>query len=242
MGLSDRFALGDFDSTSPTKFKLPLKHVCIKQTKSQIHKGRQVAWVIADAAGKRRQPCTAGHVRPQQCARASYQCCPTLPLSEQGGGGAWIVHLAGGESRVAAGGLTAHLVQWRYRAWTAAELDESSTWLESVNATKSIDAAVAGGAQDVVVVLDSASWVAASRRLSCHATSLVAPTEHFGAWLGGHLGVRVWLLHHHRERGPEADGVSKAFLAHESGGTCLEWASAQLVLRGFEPLSPSNRV
>ena len=57
--------------------------------------GRHVIWIIADAAGLRTR---AGDT--------------PLPLSDQGGGGAWLVeHTAQTGSRR----LTPHPVHWRYR-------------------------------------------------------------------------------------------------------------------------------
>ena len=146
---------------------------------------RLVAWVVADAAGKRRQPCSAGHTHPRQCVRASYQCCPAFPLSEQGRGGAWIVHL-GALDGDRADQRTPYPVCWWYQPWSAAELDESSTWLESINATESIAAAVAGGAVDVIVVLDSLSWVSAGQKLSRHLAGHCLDRQGSGVpWLAG---------------------------------------------------------
>ena len=56
--------------------------------------------------------------------------------------------------------------------------------------------------------------------------------------------TRVFLVFHHREDGPEADDISKAFLATEQdpSKTRLQRASECLQQRGFTALTELNRL
>jgi hypothetical protein len=71
--------------------------------------GRSIAWAMLDAAGARMVGKTARQ----------------LPIKDQGGGGAWILH------------WTKHgslpRMEWRYRAWNSDELLSHSTNLEATN-------------------------------------------------------------------------------------------------------------
>ena len=116
--------------------------------------GRHVIWIIADAAGLRTR---AGDT--------------PLPLSDQGGGGAWLV----ARTDTAAGRQPdPHPVHCRCRPWTTAELAQCSTYLEGLNATETIVVALAGAPDAYIIcVLDSASWCYAARKLRC-------PSPHTG--------------------------------------------------------------
>ena len=185
--------------------------------------GRRVVWIIADAAGLRQR-----------------RDGSALPHSEQGGGGAWMVEPANGPADPSTG---RHPVRWRYAKWTESDLRHCSTWLEGINSTASIAAAIADRPDtDCVLVLDSASWVYAARKLRCHSPELVDPIELFGALLASRPDVRIYILHHLRTDIPEADGISKSDIIQPNGQSGLQLASTLLGMRGFAALTDANRI
>ena len=92
---------------------------------------------------------------------------------------------------------------------------------------------------------------------------MVVQVERLARVLEAQTDVRLFVVFHHREHGPEADAISKAEMAmHKSGG---EWKTAQepptaeayaagtaalgvdaasmmLQARGFQALTPANRI
>jgi hypothetical protein len=181
--------------------------------------GRRTAWVVADAAGFRHG---------------------VSDMAEQGGGGAWIVDVTA--ARAAFTAATPMPVQWFYRAWTPAELVLFSTFLEAANATQILPLVANQGFEDVIIALDNESWVLAGRKLSCRSEDLVAAVEDLARAIDALPGVRVFLVFHHRERGVEADALSKAYILHKDGLHGLEWASTALATRGFAELTDENRL
>jgi len=180
--------------------------------------GRKVAWAMLDAAGAR----MVGTTDRQ------------LPIDKQGGGGAWILH------------WTKHgsppLMEWRYRAWNSDELLSHSTNLEATNATEVAEVLLAKGAQDLVLVMDNASWIQDARILSCGAESMIEPLQAFARLLVTYPDARIFMLFNDRTKGKEADAISKAFLCLPEFGNLLGWqyASERLMNRGFPRLEFAN--
>jgi hypothetical protein len=123
--------------------------------------GRRVVWVMADAAGRRIERHPDGTERV---------------LDVQGGGGAWIIWAGGAAGQ--------DVLRWYYRAWTAEELEHSSTWLEAVNANRLVAEVLAAGAEDVVVCLDNQAWTGCAQRLSCRSEELVMPVLELTSLVG----------------------------------------------------------
>ena len=177
-------------------------------------------------------------------------------LQSQGGGGAWMVS-TGVENQ------QPWPVHWMYRPWAPHEIMQFSTWLEAENGTQLVPVAIAHKAQDIILVLDNRSWVDCAKKLSCKAEDMVVQVERLARVLEAQTDVRLFVVFHHREHGPEADAISKAEMAmHKSGG---EWKTAQepptaeayaagtaalgvdaasmmLQARGFQALTPANRI
>ena len=180
--------------------------------------GRKVAWAMLDAAGAR----MVGTTDRQ------------LPIDKQGGGGAWILH------------WTKHgsppIMEWRYRAWNSDELLSHSTNLEATNATEVAEVLLAKGAQDLVLVMDNASWIQDARILSCGAESMIEPLQAFARLLVTYPDARIFMLFNDRTKGKEADAISKAFLCLPEFGNLLGWqyASERLMNRGFPRLEFAN--
>ena len=109
-----------------------------------------------------------------------------MPIADQGGGGAWILHWTkhGSPPRL----------EWRYRAWTSAELLKHSTYLEATNATEVADVILAAKVQDLVMVMDNASWIQDARILSCGAESMIAPLQAFARLLIQYPQARIFML------------------------------------------------
>jgi hypothetical protein len=180
--------------------------------------GWSMAWVMLDASGARKVGRTAEN----------------LPMQEQGGGGAWVLY------------WTKHgsppVLRWRYRAWTSSELAWHSTRLEAVNATETADVVMAEGVQDIVLVMDNASWIQDARAMSCGSESMIEPLQCFSTLLAKYSDARVFLVFNDRTRGQEADAISKALLRlpEFQGKRGWEFASERLVARGFAALSLAN--
>jgi hypothetical protein len=180
--------------------------------------GRRCLWIPADAAGYRED----------------------VALGEQGGGGAWMVW----SDATSVDGAPMP-VRWFYRPWTLHELMHFSTWLEAANGTQLIPLAAELGAQDIILVLDNQSWVECGRTLSCRSLDMVPQVNALARVVDSLPDVRLFLVFHHREEGPEADAISKAYLVMGSGSGAsrgLATASAMLQSRGFAELTAENRI
>jgi hypothetical protein len=157
-----------------------------------------------------------------------------LPIDKQGGGGAWILHWTkhGSPPRM----------EWRYRAWNRDELLSHSTNLEATNATEVAEVLLAKGVQDLVLVMDNASWIQDARLLSCGAESMIEPLQAFARLLVTYPDARIFMLFNDRTKGKEADAISKAFLCLPEFGNLLGWqyASERLMNRGFPRLEFAN--
>ena len=180
--------------------------------------GRSVAWAMLDAAG----------------ARMVGKTTVQLPIEDQGGGGAWILHWTkhGSPPRL----------EWRYRAWSRSELLMHSTYLEATNATEVAEVILAQKVQDLVLVMDNASWIQNARILSCGSVSMIEPLQAFAHLLIKYPHARIFMLFNDRTKGKEADAVSKSFLRLPEFGGILGWqyASDRLANRGFSHLDHTN--
>jgi hypothetical protein len=166
--------------------------------------GCSVAWAMLDAAGAR------------MVGRTTLQ----LPIKYQGGGGAWILHWTkhGSPPRL----------EWRYRTWSAAELLSHSTYLETTNAIEVADVLLGTGVQDLVMVMDNASWNQDARILSCGAESMIAPLQAFARRLIKYPDARIFMILNNRTKGKEADAISKALLRLPEFGGLLGWHRSKL--------------
>ena len=211
--------------------------------------GRKVCWIMADAAGRRVERQADGTERV---------------LTEQGGGGAWLVWPSG----AADGANGSRNLQWYYRAWTADELAHSSTWLEAVNSNRLVAEALHAGAEDVIVCLDNQAWVGCAQRLSCRSEELVPPMLELAGLVGEFPRARQFYLFDPREvppptpdhsvsggttphavrwgqAGEEADALSKAEMAHKDLPSGRAWAERALRARGLigeAPLDAASRL
>jgi hypothetical protein len=181
--------------------------------------GRRTAWAMADAAGFREGG---------------------VSLDQQGGGGAWIAEVPSA-GRPAPPGYVASTT-WRYRKWETFELLKFSTWLEAANGTEVVGSLVQAGFEDIILVMDNEAWVSAGRLLSCRSAELTEQVIALARTLDAASHVRLFLVFHPREQGPEADAVSKAYIVRADGSSNLAWASAALQRRGFEALTDANRL
>ena len=134
------------------------------------------------------------------------------------------------------------VLRWRYRAWTSSELAWHSTRLEAVNATETADVVMAEGVQDIVLVMDNASWIQDARAMSCGSKSMIEPLQCFSTLLAKYSDARVFLVFNDRTWGQEANAISKALLRlpEFQGKRGWEFASECFVARGFAALSLAN--
>jgi hypothetical protein len=111
-----------------------------------------------------------------------------------------------------------------------------------VNATETADVVMAEGVQDIVLVMDNASWIQDARAMSCGSESMIEPLQCFSTLLAKYSDARVFLVFNDRTRGQEADAISKALLRlpEFQGKRGWEFASERLVARGFVALSLAN--
>ena len=116
------------------------------------------------------------------------------------------------------------------------------TNLEATNATEVAEVLLAKGVQDLVLVMDNASWIQDARILSCGAESMIEPLQAFARLLMTYPDARIFMLFNDRTKGKEADAISKAFLCLPEFGKLLGWqyASDRLMNRGFPRLDLTN--
>jgi hypothetical protein len=98
--------------------------------------------------------------------------------------------------------------------------------VQATNATEVAEVLLAKGVQDLVLVMDNASWIQDARILSCGAESMIEPLQAFARLLIKYSGARIFMLFNDRTKGKEADAISKSCLCLPEFGGLLGWQYA----------------